>query len=89
LTSICSTSVYAPTAIEREASVGAVAANAGEIKPPWPARRPSRMPVILPREAWSARLGEEPATADDLKALRTPFPAEPKWADPVSKKRKK
>jgi putative SOS response-associated peptidase YedK len=35
----------------------------------------NRMPVILPREAWSAWLGEEPASADELKALLRTFPA--------------
>lgn len=32
-----------------------------------------RMPVILPQEAWSAWLGEEPARAADLKALLKPL----------------
>jgi putative SOS response-associated peptidase YedK len=34
------------------------------------------MPVILPREAWSAWLGEEPASADELQAVLKPYPAE-------------
>jgi putative SOS response-associated peptidase YedK len=36
----------------------------------------NRMPVILPREAWSAWLGEEPVSEDELHALLKPFPAE-------------
>jgi len=44
----------------------------------------NRMPVILPREAWSAWLGEEPASGDDLKALLKPYPAECMRAYPVS-----
>jgi putative SOS response-associated peptidase YedK len=36
----------------------------------------NRMPVILPREAWAAWLGEEPATAVELAALLKPFPAD-------------
>jgi putative SOS response-associated peptidase YedK len=43
-----------------------------------------RMPVILPREAWSAWLGEEPASAAELQALLKPFPAERMRAYPVS-----
>ena len=35
----------------------------------------NRMPVILPREAWSAWLGEYPASADALQALLKPYPA--------------
>jgi putative SOS response-associated peptidase YedK len=34
------------------------------------------MPVILPREAWSAWLGEEPASTDELLRLLQPYPAE-------------
>ena len=34
------------------------------------------MPVILPHEAWSAWLGAEPTSVDDLRALLKPFPAE-------------
>jgi putative SOS response-associated peptidase YedK len=45
-----------------------------------------RMPVILPHEAWSAWLGEHPASAEDLKALLKPFPAERMRAYPVSAK---
>jgi putative SOS response-associated peptidase YedK len=33
------------------------------------------MPVILPPEAWSVWLGEEPADAERLKALLAPYPA--------------
>jgi putative SOS response-associated peptidase YedK len=40
------------------------------------------MPVILPREAWSAWLGE--TAASELKALLKPFPAERICAYPVS-----
>jgi putative SOS response-associated peptidase YedK len=36
----------------------------------------NRMPVILPREAWSAWLGETAANADELQAMLKPFPAE-------------
>ena len=36
----------------------------------------NRMPVILPSETWPAWLGEEPADADQLKALLAPYPAE-------------
>ncbi len=43
-----------------------------------------RMPVVLPREAWAAWLGEEPATADELQALLTPYPAERMRAYPVT-----
>ena len=32
--------------------------------------------MILPREAWSAWLGEEPVSEDELHALLKPFPAE-------------
>jgi putative SOS response-associated peptidase YedK len=42
------------------------------------------MPVILPREAWGAWLGEEPAGADELKVLLKPFPAERMRVYPVS-----
>jgi putative SOS response-associated peptidase YedK len=34
-----------------------------------------RMPVILPREAWPAWLGEEPAEAAELLALLRPYPS--------------
>ncbi len=43
-----------------------------------------RMPVILPREAWSAWLGEEPAAEADLLALLRPFPGERLKVWPVS-----
>jgi putative SOS response-associated peptidase YedK len=46
----------------------------------------NRMPVILPREAWAAWLGEEPARADELLALLKPFPAEPMRAYPIRTK---
>jgi putative SOS response-associated peptidase YedK len=36
-----------------------------------------RMPVILPREAWGAWLGEEPAEPEALQALLRPCP--PEW----------
>jgi putative SOS response-associated peptidase YedK len=36
----------------------------------------NRMAVILPSEAWNARLGETVANADELRALLKPFPAE-------------
>ncbi|WP_426956950.1 SOS response-associated peptidase [Muricoccus radiodurans] len=45
-----------------------------------------RMPVILPREAWPAWLGEEPAEAEALKALLRPCPDEWLAAWPVSKR---
>jgi putative SOS response-associated peptidase YedK len=35
-----------------------------------------RMPVILPREAWSVWLGETEAVAEELLALLRPYPAE-------------
>jgi putative SOS response-associated peptidase YedK len=46
----------------------------------------NRMPVILPREAWSAWLGEQPASAAELQALLKPLPAERMRAYPVSTK---
>jgi putative SOS response-associated peptidase YedK len=33
-----------------------------------------RMPVILAEKDWPKRLGEEPATSDELKALLVPAP---------------
>jgi putative SOS response-associated peptidase YedK len=45
-----------------------------------------RTPVILPREAWSAWLGEEPTREDELRALLKPFPAERMRAYSVSAK---
>jgi putative SOS response-associated peptidase YedK len=39
-------------------------------------RSTTGMPVILPSEAWSTWLREEPASADELQALLKPFPAE-------------
>ena len=44
----------------------------------------NRMPVILPREAWPAWLGETPASADALLALLKPYPAERMRAYPTS-----
>jgi putative SOS response-associated peptidase YedK len=43
-----------------------------------------RMPVMLPREAWSAWLGEEPASGEKLQALLKPLPAERMRAYPIS-----
>lgn len=43
-----------------------------------------RMPAILPREAWSQWLGEEPATSAERLALLKPFPAEAMTAHPIS-----
>jgi putative SOS response-associated peptidase YedK len=42
------------------------------------------MPVILPRAAWRRWLGEDEATADELLALLTPYPAGLMRAYPVS-----
>jgi putative SOS response-associated peptidase YedK len=36
----------------------------------------NRMPVILPKTAWSQWLGETPASPDELKAVLGPCPAE-------------
>ncbi|MGO8918245.1 MAG: SOS response-associated peptidase [Stellaceae bacterium] len=44
----------------------------------------NRMPVILPPEAWSRWLGEEPVEKAELQALLKPFPAERMRAYPVS-----
>ena len=44
----------------------------------------SRMPVILPREAWAQWLGETPADAAALQALLTPYPAERMRVYPVA-----
>lgn len=44
-----------------------------------------RMPVILPPDAWGTWLGEDEASARDLKALLRPFPAEAMRAWPVSR----
>jgi putative SOS response-associated peptidase YedK len=43
-----------------------------------------RMPVILPREAWSLWLGEEPASEDALLAALRPFPGEALRVWPVA-----
>jgi len=45
-----------------------------------------RMPVILPRDAWPAWLGEVPAEADGLLALLRPCPSEWLAAWPVSRR---
>jgi putative SOS response-associated peptidase YedK len=45
-----------------------------------------RMPVILPPEAWSVWLGEEPADTDRLKALPAPYPADGLTMWPVDKR---
>lgn len=42
------------------------------------------MPVILPREAWTRWLGEEPVEKAELQALLRPFPAERMRAYPIS-----
>jgi putative SOS response-associated peptidase YedK len=44
----------------------------------------NRMLVVLPSEAWSTWLGEEPAGADYLKALLKPLAAQRKRAYPIS-----
>jgi putative SOS response-associated peptidase YedK len=44
----------------------------------------NRMPVILPVAAYPAWLGETPATAEQLRALLAPYPAELMRAWPVS-----
>ena len=43
----------------------------------------NRMPVILPREAWARWLGEEPVSADELRALLKPYPAQRMRAYPI------
>jgi putative SOS response-associated peptidase YedK len=43
-----------------------------------------RMPVILGREVWPERLGEEPADPSRLKALLAPYPSEEMMCWPVS-----
>lgn len=50
------------------------------------ARVHSRMPVILPPEAWPAWLGETPVGAAELQALLRPYPAERLQAWPVSRR---
>jgi putative SOS response-associated peptidase YedK len=42
------------------------------------------MPVVLKPEGWPVWLGEEPAGAPPLKALRVPYPAEDMTCWPVS-----
>jgi putative SOS response-associated peptidase YedK len=44
------------------------------------------MPVILDPTLWRLWLGEEPATADDLKAMLVPYPAAGMRCWPVSKR---
>jgi putative SOS response-associated peptidase YedK len=44
----------------------------------------NRMPVILPREAWPAWLGEQAADPPDLKALLAPYPAAEMICWPIS-----
>jgi putative SOS response-associated peptidase YedK len=44
----------------------------------------NRMPVVLGPETWPAWLGEEPATARQLKALLAPYPAGEMMCWPVS-----
>jgi putative SOS response-associated peptidase YedK len=45
-----------------------------------------RMPVILPRAAWPAWLGEEPAEAPELLALLRPYPSAALAAWPVPRR---
>lgn len=45
-----------------------------------------RMPVIVAPDDWPKWLGEEPASADELKALLRPFPAERLVMWPVDRK---
>ena len=45
-----------------------------------------RMPVILAPNNWPAWLGEEPAAAEELKALLRPYPAEDMVVWPVDKR---
>jgi len=45
-----------------------------------------RMPVILPRDAFPAWLGEEPAEPDDLLALLRPYPSSELAAWPVPRR---
>jgi putative SOS response-associated peptidase YedK len=44
------------------------------------------MPVILPRAAWPAWLGEEPAEAAELLALLRPYPSSELAAWPVPRR---
>lgn len=46
----------------------------------------NRMPVILPREAWPAWLGETLTSANEEQALLNPHPAERMRAYPISTK---
>jgi putative SOS response-associated peptidase YedK len=43
-----------------------------------------RMPVVLGREAWPTRLGEEPADPSRLKSLLAPYPSAEMMCWPVS-----
>jgi putative SOS response-associated peptidase YedK len=45
-----------------------------------------RMPVILPPEAWTGWLGEEPTADAELKKLLGPYPAERMTMWPVDKR---
>ena len=44
----------------------------------------NRMPSVLKPEMWPAWLGEEPATAPDLKAMLAPYPSDEMISWPVS-----
>ena len=46
----------------------------------------TRMPVILPREAWRLWLGEEPADLEELLELLRPYPADLMRAYPVGQR---
>jgi putative SOS response-associated peptidase YedK len=46
----------------------------------------NRMPVILDVTSWPIWLGEEPATAEDLKTMLVPYPAAGMTCWPVSKR---
>lgn len=46
----------------------------------------NRMPVILAPNSWPIWLGEEPATADELKAMLVPYPVAGMTCWPVSKR---
>jgi putative SOS response-associated peptidase YedK len=45
-----------------------------------------RMPVILSRDDWLVWLDEEPASPEELKSLRVPYPAEGLAIWPVDKR---
>jgi putative SOS response-associated peptidase YedK len=44
----------------------------------------NRMPAVLKPELWPAWLGQEPATAPDLKAMLAPYPSDDMICWPVS-----